>query len=617
MPAAINEGVRDKHILRAVFIVGAGGSGKTALARQMFLSLGSPGGGGFKDINPDKHVERLLSREQQQRMAQHGFHFLRERARHMKNKELRQYASRRLPLLLDTPGWSMAAVRRHYDKLQSLGYDCYLVIVDTSLDTALRRNKARAEAGGRNVPDSAIADAHKQLQQNIPALIRLFRPVNVWKIDNDEDMPAATWQATVAREARKIAGQILTRPLRNPLGKQWLKQEKAKPDPASTDPAQVYDDPIPYAFKGPAGTYVMQDPRPVPKQEPGFMGRVLGRAKNLLRHGKSVFESMEAPGTEPAPSLLHMQGDARLTAFGTLIGNAQADAVKNTQGAFALTPQGVLYRSVCNGYMIAVNKHTALPYIAPSSEGTVIVLPTEYPPLEAYASGLLMDYWPQVQQQLNQERRDRTASDLFGRLIDYLAGYDPEDEADDRDPIALIEQFEQAHNWKVVDAVSRAGSLRGWLSNVRGTESSLAGQLALMALRVYAETYVPDYSITDLLDEAVANKGVNKKAARALYDFIRKGTPELYISKIARPVSLWIANGKYDAKRAWKLPLFPIKVAAKALFMKVKSSAPYHSVYNPETREAVARALIASAEKEAKAGKYRELLPKKYQEGKK
>lgn len=225
----LTEGVDDKNILRAIFLAGAGGSGKSKIADDMFAGLG------FKVINQDKHLARILAAADIP-LSKVGMHYsLQKKAQRLKNAEVRQYGLRRLGMVIDSTGWDFPRIAEPMTKLKKLGYDCYMVFVSTSLETALKRNAARAAAGDRDVPKEFIEKAWKGAHDNLPDFKTLFGDQNVFVINNDREINDAAWSRIVAPALRKLAGRILKAPLKNPIGKAWLaKKVKGGPDTVNT-----------------------------------------------------------------------------------------------------------------------------------------------------------------------------------------------------------------------------------------------------------------------------------------------------------------------------------------------------------------------------------------------
>ena len=219
-PSPVVEGLNDPYLLKAIFLGGAGGSGKSTVSVAMF------GGVGLKIISADKHLERFL------KLAKIPFsdvgteYGLFAKAREVMQMELRHYAQRRLGLIIDSTAWDYNRVATPAKKLQRLGYDLFMVFVTTTLETAHDRNRARAERGGRFVPDSYVEDAWRGAHRNLKRYARLFGPKNMRIIENDVDVSVEDWVAVIKPQLRNIGQRILNRPLKNPIGKKWLKKQE-------------------------------------------------------------------------------------------------------------------------------------------------------------------------------------------------------------------------------------------------------------------------------------------------------------------------------------------------------------------------------------------------------
>jgi predicted ABC-type ATPase len=228
----VREGLEDPNVLKAVFVVGSGGSGKSSVAHAMFAGMG------LKVIDADRHLERFM-KDAKLPLKDVGMHYdLFTKARDLRGKELRHHAQNRMGLIIDSTGWDYERVAEPAKKLAKLGYDTYMVYVKTSLDTAQARNKKRGETGGREVPPSYIDTAYYGAEKNLPRYIELFGKQNTFVVDNDKDVPAQTWKSVVAPALRRIGDKVAARPLKNPLGLAWIEREKAKPtlnDPKKSD----------------------------------------------------------------------------------------------------------------------------------------------------------------------------------------------------------------------------------------------------------------------------------------------------------------------------------------------------------------------------------------------
>ena len=101
--------------------------------------------------------------------------------------------------------------------LQQLGYDCYMVFVNTSLDTALQRNKER----DRTVPEPIVVKSWKAVQSNLGKFSQLFKR-NLVIVDNNE--VGEDLMNPVFKQIRGLAKMKV----QNGIGRQWIASELAK-----------------------------------------------------------------------------------------------------------------------------------------------------------------------------------------------------------------------------------------------------------------------------------------------------------------------------------------------------------------------------------------------------
>ena len=101
--------------------------------------------------------------------------------------------------------------------MQNLGYDTYMIFVNTSLDVALQRNEKRA----RRVEDGIVKRSWSAVQQNIGKFSLFFRQGFV-VVDNnraDENI-----MATVSKRVKTL----LRKPVQNGRAKSWIQKELQK-----------------------------------------------------------------------------------------------------------------------------------------------------------------------------------------------------------------------------------------------------------------------------------------------------------------------------------------------------------------------------------------------------
>ena len=211
----LQEGVYDPNILKAFFLAGGPGSGKSYVVKR------TTGGLGMKILNSDDHFERLLKdagldskmppEEKQPRDV------ARDRAKDLTTFQRRNFVRGRLGLIIDGTGKDFDKIAYQARELEGLGYDTHMIFVNTSLDVALQRNKER----DRSVPEPIAVKSWNAVQRNIGKFSNFFKG-NFIIVDNnnkDEDM-----MQQVFKRVRALA----TRKVKNQRGLQWIRGELEK-----------------------------------------------------------------------------------------------------------------------------------------------------------------------------------------------------------------------------------------------------------------------------------------------------------------------------------------------------------------------------------------------------
>ena len=232
----LQEGVNDPSILKAFFMAGGPGSGKSYVAKELFALPKSDDFGtvsydnGLKLVNSDAAFEILLKKagidmanlmsmkdgsedSWDQAMA------LRDRAKKLTKGTQEMYIEGRLGMIIDGTGKNYKKIEGQVERLRGLGYDCYMVFVNTSLEVALERNAARA----RKLPQDMVTKMWDEVQQNLGKFQRLFKAKRFEIVDNSQ-YGDSTPIDLVSKEIRKF----LKQPVSNPIGKQWMEAEKQR-----------------------------------------------------------------------------------------------------------------------------------------------------------------------------------------------------------------------------------------------------------------------------------------------------------------------------------------------------------------------------------------------------
>ena len=211
------EGVYDPGIFKAFFLAGGPGSGKTFVTQSAFA------GTGLKIVNSDTLFERGLKKANLSlKMPESEAEFrdiIRRRAKSTAGTILDTYMRGRLGLVIDATGRDKNIIQRQHALLSNLGYDSYMIFVNTSLDVALQRNRNRP----RSIPEYIVTNSWNGVQSNIGQFQRIFSPNKMLIIDNNRSEKELVTQ-TLGQAAKFIRSQLRTKP-DNYIAKQWIAKE--------------------------------------------------------------------------------------------------------------------------------------------------------------------------------------------------------------------------------------------------------------------------------------------------------------------------------------------------------------------------------------------------------
>src|SRR6056300_1094884 len=213
----LNEGVYDPGIFKAFFLAGGPGSGKTFVTATAF------GGTGLKVVNSDKAFERGLKQANLSlKMPDEEEYFrniIRQKAKTTTASALDTYIQGRLGLVIDATGRDLQLVQSQVALLRHIGYDCYMVFVNTSLDVALERNKSRP----RSIPEYIVKNNWQGVQANIGSFQRLFSPNKMLIVDNNRSEKELVTMV-LNQASRFIRSRLRTKP-ESGIAMSWIKKE--------------------------------------------------------------------------------------------------------------------------------------------------------------------------------------------------------------------------------------------------------------------------------------------------------------------------------------------------------------------------------------------------------
>ena len=211
----LQEGLYDPNIFKAFFLAGGPGSGKSYVAGK------ATSGSGLKSVNSDDAFEHMLNKaglslkmppeETEPRDV------VRDKAKGITTRMEKNFIEGRLGLIIDGTGRDVDKILGQKAKLDELGYDTYMIFVNTSLDVALKRNAERP----RSVAEPIVVKSWKDVQGNLGKFSNIFRAGFIVVDNNDagEDIFNQVW--------KRVKG-LLRKKVKNTRAKNWMAMELAK-----------------------------------------------------------------------------------------------------------------------------------------------------------------------------------------------------------------------------------------------------------------------------------------------------------------------------------------------------------------------------------------------------
>jgi cytidylate kinase len=214
----LSEGLYDPNIFKAFFLAGGPGSGKSFVARNVFT------GTGLKLVNSDIVLENSLRKAglslSMPDEEQYFRDILRTRAKAIVDNQIDLYVKGRLGLVIDATGRDYNIISRQFSALQLLGYDCYMVFVNTSLEVALERNSKRE----RVVPEYITKNSWQSVQNNIGRFQNLFGLTNFVVVDNSKSEQELV--TLTMNKVNSVVRRFLTTPIKSYIAKRWMAKER-------------------------------------------------------------------------------------------------------------------------------------------------------------------------------------------------------------------------------------------------------------------------------------------------------------------------------------------------------------------------------------------------------
>ena len=215
----MTEGVDDPAIFKAVFLAGGPGSGKSFIVGKTGLPAL-----GLKVINSDDAYEAAMKKAGMEMSPENIFSVqgqdIRGRAKGLTGKKQARYLLGRLGVVVDGTGKEFDKVKKQAVAMKALGYDVAMIFVNTDLDTAISRDKARS----RTIGEKEVTKYWKEVQRNIGAFQTFFGKKNMLIVDNSD---GKDYQKETLR-AYKDVRKFLDKKPENKMALSWIKRERDK-----------------------------------------------------------------------------------------------------------------------------------------------------------------------------------------------------------------------------------------------------------------------------------------------------------------------------------------------------------------------------------------------------
>ena len=211
----LQEGLYDPNIFKAIFLAGGPGSGKSYVARK------ATGGSGLKSVNSDDAFEHMLKKAglslKMPPQETEPRDVVRDKSKAITTRMADNFIDSRLGLVIDGTGRDADKILKQKAGLEELGYDTYMIFVNTSLDVALQRNAERS----RSVAEPIVVKSWKDVQGNIGKFSNMFRSGFIVVDNNDAG-------DDIFKEVSKRVRSLLRKKVQNTRAKSWMAAELAR-----------------------------------------------------------------------------------------------------------------------------------------------------------------------------------------------------------------------------------------------------------------------------------------------------------------------------------------------------------------------------------------------------
>jgi hypothetical protein len=226
------EGVNDRGIFKAVFLAGGPGSGKD------YVLSNTLDGHGLTEINSDKALEFLMDKKGlDKRMPENEVEardIVRGKAKTVTELRQRLALQGRNGLIINGTGDDPKKVARIKSKLEELGYDTSMILVNTNDEVSAQRNIERGQRGGRTVPETIRKEKWDNVQNARTEYAKIFAD-RYMEFDNSEDLREAPPDVVKEKKMEmmqlfKNVKEFVAQPPQSPAAQEWVANEMQQKD---------------------------------------------------------------------------------------------------------------------------------------------------------------------------------------------------------------------------------------------------------------------------------------------------------------------------------------------------------------------------------------------------
>ena len=233
----LNEGVHDKAIFKVVFLAGGPGSGKDYVLDNTLA------GHGLTELNSDKALEFLMDKKGLDKTMPTSEKTKRDlvRGKAKSMTELRQRLAiyGRNGLIINGTGDDVEKIAKIKNRLEELGYESSMLMVNTADDVSMQRNIERGQRGGRTVPEEVRKKKWQESQNSRAKYAEMFKD-NYVEFDNSEDLRTAAPDVVKAKKEElddiyKKMQKFTSKPAKTETSKAWISSELERKDLLKVD----------------------------------------------------------------------------------------------------------------------------------------------------------------------------------------------------------------------------------------------------------------------------------------------------------------------------------------------------------------------------------------------